>query len=111
METINDKRYYFDANGMMCTGWLAVRDQADPEDAAGISRFVYLGGKDEGVIRRQWLELAEHPWDSDFRSALAVKEADYDGPEEGESARYYFTGDGDAGFPAEGCGFSKAGNG
>ena len=103
METINDKRYYFDANGMMCTGWLAVRDQAAPEDATGISRFVYLGGREEGLLRRQWLELAEHPWDSEFRSALTVKDADYDGPEEGESVRYYFTNDGTPAFLPKGA--------
>ena len=97
-ETIDGRRYYFDANGMMCTGWLAVRDQVEPGDAVGISRFVYLGGRDEGVVRRQWMELTEHPWNSDSRSALTVNSGEYEGPEEGVTCRYYFKSDGTPAF-------------
>ena len=61
---IDGHRYYFDANGVMATGWRCVREQAKPGDGTGISRFVYLGGKDEGMLKSQWLETEERPWDS-----------------------------------------------
>lgn len=39
------EKFYFDRNGAMLTGWHAVKEKADSDDATGISRFVYLGGK------------------------------------------------------------------
>ena len=37
----------------MLTGWHAVKEKADSDDATGISRFVYLGGKDDGAIAKR----------------------------------------------------------
>ena len=39
-ETINDKKYYFDEDGVMMTGWIAVEEEAEAGDTTGISRFV-----------------------------------------------------------------------
>ncbi len=72
---IDGHRYYFDANGVMATGWRCVREQAKPGDGTGISRFVYLGGKDEGMLKSQWLETEERPWDSPEWEQALSKEA------------------------------------
>ena len=59
-ETIHGEKFYFDRNGAMLTGWHAVKEKADSDDATGISRFVYLGGKDDGAIAKgQWKQLSE----------------------------------------------------
>ena len=58
----------------MLTGWHAVKEKADSDDATGISRFVYLGGKDDGAIAKgQWKQLSEHPGDSDDGAAILKK--------------------------------------
>ena len=58
----------------MLTGWHAVKEKADSDDATGISRFVYLGGKDDGAIAKgQWKQLSEHPGDSDDGAAISMK--------------------------------------
>ena len=72
---IDGHRYYFDANGVMAVGWHCVREQAKPGDGTGISRFVYLGGKDEGMLKNQWLETEERPWDSPEWEQALSKEA------------------------------------
>lgn len=72
---IDGHRYYFDANGVMATGWHCVRKQAKPGDGTGISRFVYLGGKEEGMLKNQWLETKERPWDSPEWEQALSKEA------------------------------------
>mgnify|MGYP000255464967 CR=1 FL=1 len=41
----------------MCKG------KAEPGDGTGISRFVYLGGKEKGMLSR-WFETTEKPWDT-----------------------------------------------
>ena len=50
------------------------------------------------MVRRQWMELTEHPWNSDSRSALTVSSGEYEGPEEGVTCRYYFKSDGTPAF-------------
>ena len=44
-QAIDGKKYYFDENGVMLTGWQCVKEKAEPGDGTGISRFVYLGRK------------------------------------------------------------------
>ncbi len=101
--TIEGKKYYFDENGVMLTGWHAVRATAEPGDALGITRFLYLGDKDEGIVKSQWLELKQHPWDSEDGAVLKVSKADYEGPKKGESCRYYFKNDGTLAFLKSGA--------
>ena len=36
-ETIHGEKFYFDQNGAMLTGWHAVKEKADSDDATGIS--------------------------------------------------------------------------
>lgn len=93
--TIDGRKYYFDSNGVMLTGWHAVRATAQPGDKMGISRFVYLGGKEEGIVKKQWLELKEHPANSeDGKNLLLSSGTAYSGPKKGRSAWYYFGSDG-----------------
>ena len=59
----------------MATGWRCVKEKAEPGDKTGISRFVYLGGKGEGMLKEQWLETKERPWDSaEWKDALSDEE-------------------------------------
>ena len=62
--TIGNGEYYFDENGVMLTGWQCVKEKAEPGDGTGISRFVYLGGKEKGMLKGQWFETTEKPWDT-----------------------------------------------
>ena len=88
------KTCYFDRNGAMLTGWHAVKEKADSDDATGISRFVYLGGKDDGAIAKgQWKQLSEHPGDSDDGAAI-LKKGDEELPREGDKEWYYFENNG-----------------
>lgn len=92
--TIEGEKYYFDANGVMLTGWHAVKDKADAGDKTGISRFLYLGGPDDGyVVKDRWMELTEHPGTSKYREAITDEK--FDGaPKKGEKAWYYFENNG-----------------
>ena len=93
-ETIHGEKFYFDRNGAMLTGWHAVKEKADSDDATGISRFVYLGGKDDGAIAKgQWKQLSEHPGDSDDGAAI-LKKGDEELPREGDKEWYYFENNG-----------------
>ena len=93
-ETIHGEKFYFDRNGAMLTGWHAVKEKADSDDATGISRFVYLGGKDDGAIAKgQWKQLSEHPGDSDDGAAI-LKKGDEEPPKEGDKEWYYFENNG-----------------
>ena len=95
---IQDKKYYFDENGVMLTGWHAVRETAEPGDKEGISRFVYLGGKDEGVLKKQWMKLKEHPADSVDGGILLSSGSTYKGPRKGQEEWYYLESDGTPAF-------------
>ncbi|MCC8024816.1 MAG: cell wall-binding protein [Clostridium sp.] len=92
--TIDGSKYYFDQNGVMLTGWQAVKDSPESGDKTGISRFVYLGGPDDGnVVKNRWLELSEHPGTSEHKEAISDEK--FDGaPLRGEKAWYYFENNG-----------------
>ncbi|ANU46433.1 hypothetical protein ADH76_23005 [Enterocloster clostridioformis] len=91
--TVDGRKYYFEENGVMLTGWQAL-DGAESGDATGISKFVYLGGDDEGFMAKsQWMQLSEHPGDSDDKDEITGSDSD-DAPQEGESYWYYFESDG-----------------
>lgn len=69
--SIDGKKYYFDENGVMLTGWHAVKASPQSGDAVGISRFVYLGGPDDGyLVKGQWKELSSHPGILRIRACL-----------------------------------------
>ena len=90
---INGNKYYFDENGIMMSGWVAVNDQ-ESGDSTGISKFVYLGDENSGVMAKsKWLELDEHPGDSDDSDEITDDDSE-DFPEEGDSRWYYFESDG-----------------
>lgn len=92
--TINGKKYYFDTNGALMTGWHAVASSSQAGDSVGISRFVYLGSQDDGdVIRNEWKLLSEHPGDSEDGQVVAGKGTDQ-GPKKGDKEWYYFESDG-----------------
>lgn len=92
--TIDGKKYYFDENGAALTGWHAVKGSPQSGDAAGISRFVYLGGPDDGyMVKGQWKQLSEHPGNSEDKAVLKDL-ADDRGPREGDKEWYYFENDG-----------------
>lgn len=91
--TVDSKKYYFDGNGVMMTGWQAIND-AESGDAVGISKFVYLGSEDQGwMAKSQWKELSEHPGDSDDEDEISGADSD-EAPQEGDSVWYYFVSDG-----------------
>lgn len=93
---IDDRKYYFDENGVMLTGWQELND-AESGDAAGISRYVYLGGEDQGwMVKSQWKKLTEHPGSSgrEDDSSPLTDVGDYGAPENGDSVWYYFESDG-----------------
>lgn len=93
-ETINGRKYYFDRNGAMLTGWHAVKEKAQSDDATGISRFVYLGGRDDGfMVKGQWKQLSEHPADSDDSAAISQKGSE-EPPKDGAKEWYYFENNG-----------------
>lgn len=93
--SVDGKKYYFDENGIMLTGWHAVRDERVPGDKTGISRFVYLGNKDEGMLKKQWRELSEHPGASVDKKVLTEDNViKAGGPKKGEPHWYYFKEDG-----------------
>ena len=90
---INGNKYYFDENGIMMSGWVGVNDQ-ESGDSTGISKFVYLGDENSGVMAKsKWLELDEHPGDSDDSEEITDDDSE-DFPEEGDSRWYYFESDG-----------------
>ena len=63
-KTIGKGKYCFDSDGRMLTGWQCVKEKAEPGYGTGISRFVYLGGKEKGMLKGQWFETTEKPWDT-----------------------------------------------
>lgn len=100
--TINGSRYYFDENGVMATGWVAMGEREDG-DMTGISTLKYFGDSNSGQMARGWAYLLDDPEDSDdddndFSFGLATSSnatssnaQDYDG---GDGAWYYFDNSG-----------------
>ena len=48
--TIDNKKYYFDEDGVMASGWVAAEDETESGDTTGISKFIYLGTENEGNV-------------------------------------------------------------
>ena len=64
--TIDNKKYYFDEDGVMASGWVAAEDETESGDTTGISKFIYLGTENEGnMYQSTWVYLDEHPWTGD----------------------------------------------
>lgn len=89
-KTINGSKYYFDVNGVMMDGWVAVASEASA-DASGISKFKYFGDENDGTMATGWRYLSEHPSDSEDSSEIS---ADSNTPEEGDGYWYYFDSNG-----------------
>lgn len=93
-ETIDGKKYYFDEYGVMASGWIAADDEAESGDSTGISRFIYLGGENEGqMYQSKWAYVDEHPWTSEDEDEIGEGDDD-ECPDEGENAWYYLENDG-----------------
>lgn len=90
-KTINDVKYYFDENGVMLTGWVAVTS-AETYDASGISKFKYFGDYSDGAMAKGWKYLTEHPSDSDDSDDLTLTGTEK--PSSGEGFWYYFDNSG-----------------
>ena len=70
-ETIGDNKYYFNEDGVMMTGWVAVKSSRKNRRSSGISKFVYFGGAGRGIMaKNKWLELYNHPGDSDDKDEI-----------------------------------------
>lgn len=102
-ENIHGKKYYFDQNGAMLTGWQPVREKAAEKDASGVSRFVYLGGVNDGaMVRKQWKQLSVHP--SDREEEKLIAETGQDGlPKKGQKEWYYFKNNGSPAYLEQGA--------
>lgn len=89
-KNIGGNKYYFDENGVMMTGWVAVASPSEA-DKTGISGYKYLGDDDNGVMVKGWKYLEEHP--SSLPNTKIVK-GHKPVPEDGEGYWYYFDSDG-----------------
>lgn len=97
---INGSRYYFDENGAMATGWVAVAEREEG-DMTGISTLKYFGDYTSGEMAKGWRYLTDDPEDPDdgdgdfsfstATSSNAVPAAEYEG---GDGAWYYFDNSG-----------------
>ena len=100
---INGSRYYFDENGVMATGWVAMGEREDG-DMTGISTLKYFGDSNSGQMARGWRYLTDDPeesdddGDNDFSFGAATSSnatpsdsEDYDG---GDGIWYYFDNNG-----------------
>lgn len=85
-KTINGSKFYFDENGIMQNGWVAVASAASV-DSTGISKFKYFGDENDGAMATGWKYLTDHPSDSDDQSEITEGT---DTPEEGDGYWYYF---------------------
>lgn len=100
--TINGSRYYFDEDGAMATGWVAMGERRDG-DTTGISTLKYFGDSNSGQMASGWRYLTDNPEDSDdgdqdFSFGVATSSnatpsnaQRYDG---GDGAWYYFDNNG-----------------
>lgn len=97
---INGERYYFDENGVMATGWVAVGEREDV-DSTGISTLKYFGDSNSGQMAKGWRYLVDDPEDSEddeFSFGVAspgnaspANAQEYNG---GDGAWYYFDNNG-----------------
>ena len=53
-KTIGGKKYYFDSNGVMLTGWVSMANEGDSSDVdpTGISSFKYFGDDNDGQMSK-----------------------------------------------------------
>ncbi len=96
-KTINGSKYYFDENGVMLTGWVAMgsNSDADSSDPTGISSFKYFGGDDEGQMAKGWRYLTDHPEDSDdSESVHPATSSNLDNYGNADGSWYYFDNNG-----------------
>lgn len=98
--TINGSRYYFDENGAMATGWVAVGEREDG-DMTGISTLKYFGDSSSGQMARGWRYLTDDPEDSEddgqdfsFGVATASDATPSNAEFDGDGAWYYFDNSG-----------------
>lgn len=98
--TINGSRYYFDENGAMATGWVAIGEREDG-DMTGISTLKYFGDSNSGQMARGWRYLTDDPEDSDdndqdfsFGVATSSNATPSDAEFDGDGAWYYFDNSG-----------------
>lgn len=95
-KTINGKKYYFDENGVMLTGWVAMATGSDAseEDTTGISAFKYFGSENDGQMSKGWKYLTDFPEDSDDSSSITTATASNAGYDSGDGSWYYFDSNG-----------------
>lgn len=94
---INGNRYYFDENGVMATGWVAVGEREDG-DPTGISTLKYFGGPDEGQMATGWRYLIDDPEEdddnNDFSFSIATSSNAQRRDSDGDGSWYYFDSSG-----------------
>ena len=98
-KTISGKKYYFDSNGVMLTGWVSMTSEGDSSDVdpTGISSFKYFGDDNDGQMSKGWKYLSDFPEDSDDSSSIVEatsSNAQRYGSSEGNGSWYYFDSNG-----------------
>lgn len=98
--TVDGSRYYFDENGAMATGWVAIGEREDG-DMTGISTLKYFGDNNSGQMARGWRYITDDPEDSEdndedfsFGVATSSNAAPSDAEFDGDGAWYYFNNSG-----------------
>lgn len=98
--TINGSRYYFDENGAMATGWVAIGEREEG-DMTGISTLKYFGDSNSGQMARGWRFLTDDPEDSEdddrdfsFGAATSSNATPSNAEFNGDGAWYYFDNSG-----------------
>lgn len=93
-KTINGKKYYFDGNGVMLTGWVSMASESDASDPTGISTFKYFGDDNDGSMSRGWKYLTDDPEDSDDSENLATATSSDASYGDADGSWYYFDSSG-----------------
>ena len=99
VKTIGGKKYYFDSNGVMLTGWVSMANEGDSSDVdpTGISSFKYFGDDNDGQMSKGWKYLSDYPEDSDDSSNIVeatASNAQRYGSSDGNGSWYYFDSNG-----------------
>lgn len=93
-KTINGRKYYFDENGMMLTGWVSLATGSDSSsDPTGISTFKYFGDDNDGAMSKGWKYLTDTPEDSGDSANLTVATSS-DSYGNSDGSWYYFDSNG-----------------
>lgn len=95
-KTINGKKYYFDGNGVMLTGWVSMATSSDAaaKDPTGISSFKYFGDDDDGQMSKGWRYLTDFPEDSDDSANIKTATSSNADADTGDGSWYYFDNNG-----------------